>query len=50
MGYRITQNDKPWEFYVHIVDWDRRAGTLEGGADPRNPVGSAAVVGKQAQP
>jgi gamma-glutamyltranspeptidase/glutathione hydrolase len=53
MGYRITQGDKPWEYYVHIVDWDRRSNTLHGGADPRNPVGSATVVQKmsrQAEP
>jgi gamma-glutamyltranspeptidase/glutathione hydrolase len=31
---------------LQTVQWNRRAGTLEGGSDPRNPVGSAKVVGR----
>ena len=49
MGYHITQDDKPWEYYVHIVDWDRRHNVLHGGADPRNPVGAAIVVSSKAE-
>jgi len=29
---------------VQTVQWDRRANTLLGGSDPRNPVGKADVV------
>jgi gamma-glutamyltranspeptidase/glutathione hydrolase len=31
---------------LQTVQWDRHAGTLEGGSDPRNPVGSARVIGR----
>lgn len=34
---------------LQTVLWDRRAGTLEGGTDPRNPVGSAEVLLKEAK-
>ena len=44
MGYNFTQSPEPWTFYMHAVEWDRRSNTLSGGADPRNPVGSARVV------
>jgi gamma-glutamyltranspeptidase/glutathione hydrolase len=44
MGHEVTQNPAPWTYYVHAVDWDRRSNTLRGGADPRNPTGSARVV------
>ncbi|GAA4867011.1 gamma-glutamyltransferase [Luteimonas vadosa] len=43
MGYDIKASAAPWSSFVHIVDWDRRANVLRGGADPRNPVGKAAV-------
>jgi len=49
MGYAINQADAPWSSYVHIVDWDRRDNVLRGGADPRNPIGSASVVVKKAK-
>lgn len=29
---------------LQTVSWDRATGTLEGGTDPRNPVGSAEIV------
>ncbi len=29
---------------LQTVEWDRRSNTLQGGSDPRNPVGSAQVV------
>lgn len=44
MGYdSFEQSAEPWVYYMQAVDWDRRTGTLRGGADPRNPVGSASV-------
>lgn len=42
MGYTITP-DTSILVLMHAVDWDRRDNTLHGGADPRNPVGSARV-------
>ena len=47
MGHGVTQSPEPWTDYLHAVDWDRRSNTLRGGADPRNPVGSAVVVVKK---
>ena len=45
MGYTIAQSAEPWGFvFLHAVDWDRRTNTLRGGADPRNPPGTARVV------
>ena len=44
MGYNFTQSPAPWTYYMYAVEWDRRSNTLSGGADPRNPVGSARVV------
>ena len=29
---------------LNTVSWDKQANTLSGGADPRNPVGRAAVL------
>jgi gamma-glutamyltranspeptidase/glutathione hydrolase len=48
MGYSFTQNATPWTYYLHAVDWDRRSNTLRGGADPRNPPGSASVIENKA--
>jgi gamma-glutamyltranspeptidase/glutathione hydrolase len=48
MGYQIRFDPKPWSFFLNAVDWDRRSNTLRGGADPRNPPGSALVVLKKA--
>jgi gamma-glutamyltranspeptidase/glutathione hydrolase len=47
MGYTISASAKPWTFFLHAVDWDRRDNSLRGGADPRNPPGSAQVSSKQ---
>ncbi|CAN5124573.1 gamma-glutamyltransferase [soil metagenome] len=45
MGHVVETSAAPWSFvYLHAVDWDRRTNTLRGGADPRNPPGSARVV------
>jgi gamma-glutamyltranspeptidase/glutathione hydrolase len=44
MGYEFTESEKPWTYYLHAVDWDRRTNALRGGADPRNPTGSARAV------
>jgi gamma-glutamyltranspeptidase/glutathione hydrolase len=45
MGHAINASAAPWPFFVHVVDWDRRTQQLRGGADPRNPPGSARVSG-----
>ena len=44
MGHEMAPSAEPWTFYLHAVDWDRSTNTLRGGADPRNPPGSASVV------
>ena len=44
MGHKMQPSQEPWTFYLHAVDWDRSTNTLRGGADPRNPPGSATVV------
>ena len=49
MGYTLQQDPKPWTSLLHAVDWDLKTNTLRGGADPRNPPGSAKVVLKAAQ-
>jgi len=43
MGYTIAPSAQPWSYFLHAVDWNRRDNTLRGGADPRNPPGSARV-------
>ena len=48
MGYTIDQAATPWTSLLHAVDWDLKSNTLRGGADPRNPPGSATVVLKSA--
>ena len=49
MGHKMAPSAEPWTFYLHAVDWDRSTGTLRGGADPRNPPGSASVVLRKAR-
>jgi gamma-glutamyltranspeptidase/glutathione hydrolase len=49
MGYTLQQDAKPWTSLLHAVDWDLKTNTLRGGADPRNPPGSAKVVLKSAK-
>ena len=43
MGHVVVPGPM-WSFFLHAVEWDRRTGTVSGGADPRNPPG-AAIVG-----
>ncbi|HET8819427.1 MAG TPA: gamma-glutamyltransferase [Xanthomonadaceae bacterium] len=43
MGHTVNAGEDTWGI-LQTVSWDREAGTLSGGADPRNPVGSAEVV------
>jgi gamma-glutamyltranspeptidase/glutathione hydrolase len=46
MGHEVKIDAQPWTYYLHAVDWDRRGNSLRGGADPRNPPGSAQVVNR----
>jgi len=46
MGHKVTVSPTRWTTLMHSVDWDVRSNTLNGGADPRNEVGSAIVVPK----
>jgi len=43
MGHRVNAAEPTWG-NLQTVAWDKRAGTLEGGTDPRNPSGKADVV------
>lgn len=43
MGHKVNAGENPWG-NLQTVFWDKRSNTLEGGTDPRNPVGKAAVV------
>jgi gamma-glutamyltranspeptidase/glutathione hydrolase len=42
MGHTVNAGEQVWG-NLQTVAWDKRKGTLEGGTDPRNPVGKAAV-------
>jgi gamma-glutamyltranspeptidase/glutathione hydrolase len=42
MGHTVNAGEGTWG-NLQTVAWDRIANTLEGGTDPRNPVGKAAV-------
>ena len=42
MGHRVEVRSGTWG-NLQTVQWDRKANTLAGGTDPRNPVGKAAV-------
>lgn len=42
MGHTVTVRSGTWG-NLQTVLWDRKANTLSGGTDPRNPVGKAAV-------
>jgi len=46
MGHTVNAAETTWGNLQTVV-WDKRAGTLEGGTDPRNPVGKAAVLPAQ---
>ena len=43
MGHTVNAGESTWG-NLQTVQWDKRANTLAGGTDPRNPVGKAAVV------
>ena len=43
MGHTVNAGEDTWG-NLQTVSWDRDGGTLSGGTDPRNPVGSAKVV------
>ena len=43
MGHTVNAAESTWG-NLQTVAWDKRAGRLEGGTDPRNPVGSAEVL------
>ena len=43
MGHVVNAGEDTWG-NLQTVSWDREAGTLSGGTDPRNAVGSAEVV------
>ena len=45
MGHKVNAGEKPWG-NLQTVSWDKRNNTLEGGTDPRNPVGKAEVLVK----
>ena len=42
MGHKVNAGEGTWGI-LNTVSWDRETNTLSGGADPRNPVGSAKV-------
>ncbi|MEG3790015.1 gamma-glutamyltransferase [Lysobacter sp. CCNWLW3] len=43
MGHKVNAGEASWG-NLQTVMWDKAAGTLAGGTDPRNPVGKAAVL------
>lgn len=43
MGHTVNAGESTWG-NLQTVAWDKQAGTLSGGTDPRNPVGEAAVL------
>jgi gamma-glutamyltranspeptidase/glutathione hydrolase len=43
MGHVVNAAESPWG-NLQTVAWDKRSNTLEGGTDPRNPVGGAEVL------
>jgi len=45
MGHTVNAGGGSWG-NLQTVAWDLAAGTLEGGTDPRNPVGKAAIESK----
>jgi gamma-glutamyltranspeptidase/glutathione hydrolase len=45
MGHTVNAGEGSWG-NLQTVAWDLAAGTLEGGTDPRNPVGKAAIESK----
>lgn len=45
MGHKVNAAERTWG-NLQTVSWDKRTNTLEGGTDPRNPVGKADVLVK----
>ncbi|HEY0505434.1 MAG TPA: gamma-glutamyltransferase [Lysobacter sp.] len=43
MGHKVNAGERTWG-NLQTVSWDKRSNTLEGGTDPRNPVGKADVL------
>ncbi|QSX77183.1 gamma-glutamyltransferase [Agrilutibacter solisilvae] len=43
MGHTVSPGESTWG-NLQTVSWDKRTNTLEGGSDPRNPVGRAEVL------
>jgi len=43
MGHTVNAGEATWG-NLQTVSWDKRTGELEGGTDPRNPVGGAEVL------
>ena len=43
MGHKVNAGERTWG-NLQTVSWDKRRNTLEGGTDPRNPVGKADVL------
>jgi len=43
MGHTVNAGESTWG-NLQTVRWDKQANTLEGGSDPRNPVGRAEVL------
>ena len=43
MGHKVNAAEQPWG-NLQTVAWDKAGNTLEGGTDPRNPMGKADVM------
>jgi len=43
MGHTVNAGEATWG-NLQTVSWDKRTGQLDGGTDPRNPVGGAEVL------
>ena len=43
MGHTVNAGESTWG-NLQTVRWDKQANTLQGGSDPRNPIGRAAVL------
>ncbi len=44
MGHTVSAGERQWG-NLQTVSWDKRNDTLEGGTDPRNPVGKVGISG-----
>ncbi|GAB3344564.1 gamma-glutamyltransferase [Marilutibacter aestuarii] len=42
MGHTVSAGERQWG-NLQTVSWDKRANTLSGGTDPRNPVGKVGI-------